>query len=881
MTLKQRASSYSIHFSQCLQFGFAVVLMIVCLFFYYVRSEKQIDAANEQRYATRLISDQLRQSSDDLTRMVRSYAVTGNQAYLQHFQDIIAIRDGKLPRPANYNDIYWDYVTADVLQKHSPAGQAQPLIELMTQAGFTPNELKTLTEAKIESDKLTEVEFRAIKLVQSAAPNDKNAFKQAQELVFGREYLLQKAKIMALIDQVIKQSSQRTQRAVEETTRRAWLIRTVLIGLGCLLLLLIRLCDRQFRNTLGADPETVLQAIRLLGSGQFNSMPATDTCHENSLMSHLQDAQGKLQQLEMERNKNQYSLYLMSKVFSEAQEGIFLMDIRGTVLDINQAFQNITGYNREESVGHQSLILKSDRQDAEFFKSFWQEIAQEGRWRGEYWCRNKKGDLFASILSFSTVKDNDGNMLCYLGMLTDITQLKTHQHKIEEIAFHDPLTQLPNRPLLADRMQQALARVGRDKNMLTVACLDLDGFKAVNDQFGHGIGDALLVEVARRLLSCVRTCDTVARLGGDEFAILLCEISSREQCEITLQRIIKALAAPYILGDKHINRISGSIGYTLFPYDKTDSDTLLRHADQAMYIAKHAGKNRFQHFDATKAQRTQANNLALARLEKALHKKEFCLYLQPKINLKSGQVVGAEALIRWRHPVRGLMPPAEFLPVIDDNDLFIELGEWVIQEALKLMQQWRSQDLVLPLSINLNIHQLRQENFSTRLASLTNQFAAVPKGHLEIEILESAALGDFQKVSNLVPECKAIGVNFALDDFGTGYSALTHLHRLAVSTLKIDRSLVGGLLTDNNDPSLIHGIIGLAKAFNFNIVAVGVESWRQAACLLNMDCEIVQGYAIAYPMPAAEIVNWIRQFKLPDLHMEQNNEAYLRPPHLH
>jgi diguanylate cyclase (GGDEF)-like protein/PAS domain S-box-containing protein len=668
---------------------------------------------------------------------------------------------------------------------------------------------------------------------------------------------------------------------VHNATKQAWLVRNVLIGLGCLLLILFWLTGKLFRGTLGAAPETVYQLIRQLGNGRFDTPYAGTHIPEHSVMSHLLQTQTQLKQLEYESKKNQHSLYLMSKVFSEAQEGIFLMDIDGIVLDINLAFQNITGYSRQESVSHQSVILKFDQHDAGFFKNFWREVKQTGHWRGEYWCRNKKGSLFASILSFSTVHDNDGIMLCYLGMLTDITQLKMHQQKIEELAYHDALTQLPNRPLLADRMQQALARVSRDNDMLAVACLDLDGFKAVNDQFGHGTGDALLVEVAQRLLRCVRNCDTVARLGGDEFAILLCEISSREHCEITLQRILKELAAPYHFNNEHISQISASIGYTLFPFDNVDLDTLLRHADHAMYTAKQAGKNRFQFFDIREDKRIQANWHALSRIEQALLQKEFCLYLQPKVNLKTGDVLGAEALIRWQHPLRGLTLPGEFLPLIEDSDIAIGIGEWVIQEALNLMQQWRPQGLSLALSVNLGARQLRQENFLERLAVLIQPFSPIEVGQLEIEIVESAALDDLQKVSSLIAACKTLGVNFALDDFGTGYSTLTCLKQLSVSTLKIDQSFVRDILIDDSDLAIVRGVIGLAKAFKTDIVAEGVENWRQAACILSLGCEIAQGYAIAHPMPANEIVAWVRQFHLPDLHKEFNNEPSIRTHHLH
>ncbi|WP_049794676.1 putative bifunctional diguanylate cyclase/phosphodiesterase [Methylomonas methanica] len=876
MNKKQPFGFFSISLNQCLHLCVTVMIAAAGLFGYSIWLEKQKDAALTHYNATQLFSEKFRRRPDDLANALRNYVVTGDQTHLQKYLHVIGLGDGKQPPPATLDSIDQDQIAP----QPSPSASTFSIIDQIKQAGISQSELHKLTTAKVESEKLANQEINAITTLSSTT-GDSDLRDQAVKRVFDASHIARQAEVSALLDDVMRQSLQSSQAVAQNTAQQIRLIQSIIIGLSCLLLFLIWLCGKLFRTILGAAPDTVFQTIRQLGNGQFEAQPTGFPVPKNSLMSHLLHTQAQLKQLAFEQNKNQHSLYLISKVFSEAQEGIFLMDIEGTVLDVNSAFQRITGYSREDTVGHQSKILKSDQHDAGFFQNFWRQVKREGRWRGEYWCRNKTGDLFASILNFSVIQDNDGHMLCYLGMLTDITELKTHQHKIEEMAFHDPLTQLPNRPLLADRMQQALARVDRDKEMLAVACLDLDGFKAVNDQFGHSTGDALLVEVSHRLLSCVRTCDTVARLGGDEFAILLSEISSREQCEITLQRVLGALVAPYILGNDHINQISGSIGYTLFPFDNADSDTLLRHADHAMYTAKQAGKNRFQYFDTRQDKRMKANWLALARLEKALQRKEFCLYIQPKINLKSGKVVGAEALIRWLHPVRGLMPPAEFLPLIEDNDLSVSVGDWVIGEALRLMQQWRTQGLVLPLSVNINAHQLRQENFSARLAAIIGQFSPIAAGQLEIEIVESAALGDLQKVSSLIAECKRFGVNFALDDFGTGYSALTYLKRLAVSTLKIDRSFVRDLLIDESDLAIVRGVIGLAKAFKTDIIAEGVESWRQAACLLDMGCEIAQGYVIAHPMPAEEVVNWTRQFRLPELQKEHHNEPTLQPTHLH
>ena len=852
-------------FTRSLRLCFVLLVLMIPLFFYYAWSEKQIDAANNNRYTTRLLIDELRQSSDDLTRMVRSYIVTGDQAYLDYFERIIAIRDGKLPRPSRYDLSYWDAVTAGAPPESTPEDQAVSILALMEQAAFSQGELSLLTAAKIKSDQLAETERNAVHLLQSAGANNQTAWQQALMMVFDQAYLQQKAEIMKLIDQTIRLSEKRTEAAVEDATEWAWLMRKALIVLGTILLVLIWLCEKLFRATLGASPEKIYQSIQRLGNGHFDALPATADIPEYSVMSYLLQTQKQLNELESQHKQSQQSLQLMSKVFSEAQEGIFLTDAQGIVIDVNLAYLVITGYSRHECIGKYAPVLQSEQHASDFYSQFWRQLKNEGLWRGEIWNRKKNGDLFASILNFSAVNDDDGHLLCYLGMLTDITQLKKHQQAIEQIAFHDALTSLPNRPLLADRMQQALGRVERTNELLAIAVLDLDGFKVVNDTYGHSSGDSLLLEVANRLLNCVRSGDTVARLGGDEFVILLCGISSQAHCEVTLQRILSALATPYHIDHEHTATISGSIGYTLFPDDNVDPDTLVRHADQAMYIAKQTGKNRFHHFDVREDKRAQANWLVLARIENALKNRELCLYVQPKVNLQTGQVIGAETLIRWQHPIRGIIMPSEFLPLTEDNDISIGIGEWVIQEALQLMQNWRQQGVVLPLSVNLSARQIRQKIFCERLATIVGEFPDTPPGQLEIEIIESAALDDLQQVSDLIAQCKKLGVNFALDDFGTGYSSLTYLKRLSVTTLKIDRSFVRDLLDDENDLAIVRGVIGLAKAFNTEIIAEGLENWQQAQCLLDIGCTIAQGYVIAHPMPANDIIDWIRLFRIPEL----------------
>ena len=427
-------------------------------------------------------------------------------------------------------------------------------------------------------------------------------------------------------------------------------------------------------------------------------------------------------------------------------------------------------------------------------------------------------------------------------------------------AHYDELTKLPNRVLFADRFSQAVAHSKRTKTMLAVCFLDLDNFKPVNDTYGHDVGDLLLIEVARRLKDTIREQDTVSRQGGDEFTILLGSIKSITHCEQLLKRINTALKQPYLINENSHN-ISASIGTTLYPNDNADLDTLIRHADHAMYQAKLTGKNQHHFFDAIDDQQIVFRQAQLKDVNTALINNDFQLYYQPKVNMRTGKVFGAEALIRWFHPEKGMIPPLEFLPLIEGSELEILLGNWVINEALKQLAEWHKQDINLEVSVNISSYHLQSPTFFDRLKDALDAHATVDSRYLQLEILESSALGDIKAISKVIKNCQSIlGVNVALDDFGTGYSSLTHMRDLSANIIKIDQSFVRDLLIDPNDYSIIEGIIGLARAFNLEVIAEGVEVDEQGLMLLLMGCEEAQGYGISRPLPAEVIPTWLADF---------------------
>ncbi|MEI7430474.1 MAG: PAS domain S-box protein, partial [Betaproteobacteria bacterium] len=495
-----------------------------------------------------------------------------------------------------------------------------------------------------------------------------------------------------------------------------------------------------------------------------------------------------------ERKQAEEKLFLAASVFTHAREGILITTTDGSIIDVNHSFSRITGYQREEVLGRNPRILSSGRQEKEFYEDLWCALHEKGHWYGEVWNRRKNGEVFASMQTISTVNDAQGNARHFVALFADITAIKEHEKQLEHIAHYDVLTTLPNRVLLADRLQQAMAQAQRRGQLLAVAYLDLDGFKAINDLHGHQTGDQLLITLAERMKQSLRDSDTLARLGGDEFVAVLSDLDDIAACVPMLSRLLAAAAQPMPIGES-ILQVSASLGVAFYPQSEpVDADQLLRQADQAMYQAKLSGKNRYHIFDAEQDRSVRGHHESLEHIRHALETNQFVLHYQPKVNMRTGEVIGAEALIRWQHPQRGLLPPAVFLPVIENHPLAVTLGEWVIESALSQMERWRNEGLDIPVSVNVSARQLQQMDFVGRLHATLAAHPAIRPGDLEIEVLETSALEDLARVSSIIEECQSFGVSFSLDDFGTGYSSLTYLKHLSVGQLKIDQSFVRNML---------------------------------------------------------------------------------------
>lgn len=549
-----------------------------------------------------------------------------------------------------------------------------------------------------------------------------------------------------------------------------------------------------------------------------------------------------------------------STVFESSYEGLMVVDADGLIAKVNPAFVRITGYAPEEVIGKSPRILSSGRQDADFYRLMWEAIAKQDFWQGEIWNRRKSGEIYAELLSISVVRSSRGTVEHYVAVFSDISRLKAHEAELDRIAHYDPLTGVPNRRLLADRLAQAIARTARSDMSLAVCYLDLDGFKEVNDSHGHTGGDQLLIGVAEHLKKILRAEDTLARLGGDEFVLLLSDIGSPEECSIILERVLKAVCSPVLIESRPI-AVSASIGVSLYPQDHADADTLLRHADQAMYQAKNAGKNRFHLFDPESDRKAQQHRHYTDRVRLALEQSELVLYYQPKVDLRDGRVVGVEALVRWMHPEKGLLPPATFLPHIQGSSLEHDLDNWVIRAALSQATQWHNMGMQLQIGVNISASHLVQIDFYDRLVAALAEQPNLPPAALELEVLETAAFEDINAASAILARCQRLGVRFALDDFGTGYSSLTFLRKLPVDTLKIDQSFVRDMLTDAEDRGIVESVIRLASAFNREVIAEGVETLDIGAALLHLGCHLAQGYGVAKPMPAEALTGWMAQWQ--------------------
>jgi diguanylate cyclase (GGDEF)-like protein/PAS domain S-box-containing protein len=546
-------------------------------------------------------------------------------------------------------------------------------------------------------------------------------------------------------------------------------------------------------------------------------------------------------------------------LFEQMPEGVLLIDNELRVIGHNHEAERQLRYDAEKLRSLHLYDIEA-MDDLQAIAARRVRLAAVGRDDFESIYRTSDGNLLHVDVSVKVVSLLDGQVM-YQVLFRDISEKKQAAQLIERMAYSDQLTGLANRALLADRLQQAMTAAHRRGQLLAVVFLDLDGFKAINDQYGHQTGDLLLRALAVRMKEGLREGDTLARLGGDEFVAVFQDVPDAQASVQMLMRLLDGCSQPVHLGTLTL-KVSASLGVTFYPQnEEVDADHLLRQSDQAMYQAKLSGKNKYHIFDAEKDRTARGHHASLERVRMALQNQEFVLHYQPKVNMKSRAVVGVEALIRWQHPVEGLLAPGMFLPLIENHRLSVDVGEWVIRQALLQLSEWQSQGLQIPISVNISAMQIQQHDFFSRLQSCLQAFPGLQPNGLQLEILETSALEDIEQVAKFVLQCKALGVDFALDDFGTGYSSLTYLKRLPVAIVKIDQSFVRDMLLDQDNMSILDGILWIMRHLRRSVIAEGVETLAHGRALMDLGCELAQGYGIGRPMPVAALPAWLQAWE--------------------
>lgn len=589
----------------------------------------------------------------------------------------------------------------------------------------------------------------------------------------------------------------------------------------------------------------------VLGSfAMYRREPATPSQHELDVI----ETAASLTAMAIERKRAELQLQLLSKVFEHGSELIMIADAKGRLVRVNQAFTAVTGYTEAEALGRNPNMLSSGRHDKDFYAQMWAQVMGQGQWAGEVWNRRKDGSIYPSWLAISVLRDQRGLPCNFVAIASDITQRKAAEERIRQLAEFDALTGLPNRRLLQDRVETAMGQAKRQQQPLALIFLDLDRFKNVNDSLGHQVGDALLVVVAQRLQSLLREQDTVSRIGGDEF-VLLCPNTDAAGAAHVANHVLTAFQQHFHAGP-HELACGCSLGVAMFPADAKDYNSLLMAADAAMYRAKQSGRHTFCFFTAEMQIQTARTLELESGLRRAIELAQLQLVYQPQVDLKSGRLIGAEALLRWQHPVLGQVSPAEFIPVAEDCGLIVPIGEWVLRKACEQMRRWLAEGLQLQcMAVNLSLVQFRQADLADRVALILGQTGLLAQ-HLELEITEGVAMDQPQSVVAAMDKLHALGVRIAIDDFGTGYSSLSYLKRLKLQKLKIDQSFVRDISDDADDRAIVSGIISLARSLGYTTIAEGIETQAQWDYLQEQGCDEGQGYLISRPLAAADFLGF-------------------------
>ncbi|MES9879100.1 MAG: EAL domain-containing protein [Candidatus Sedimenticola sp. PURPLELP] len=577
----------------------------------------------------------------------------------------------------------------------------------------------------------------------------------------------------------------------------------------------------------------------------YHHQPSRPDAHEVMVIETM----AQIASIAIERSRTVEKLRQSATIFQSTLEGVIITEPNGDIVDVNNAFENITGYSREDIIGQNPRILHSGRHDAEFYNELWGILSKTGQWRGEIWNRRKSGEVYPEWLNISSISDSKGTITNYIGVFSDITSIKRSEEELDHLAHHDPLTDLPNRLLFNSHLEQTIKHAKRNNSVFAVLFMDLDRFKNINDSLGHKAGDQLLEQLADRLKDTVRVDDIVARISGDEFVILLEDIENAENTAITVEKIMTIFNHPFML-DEHEIRITASVGISLYPANGENVASLLRNADAAMYRAKDEGRNTYQFYNQEMTSIAFERVVMETALRVALTNHEFHLLYQPQVDIQSGKLIGAEALIRWNHPEIGEVLPNKFIPLAEENGLILEIGDWVLDTACAQGVRWITAGLDYGrVSVNIALPQLQQSDFVDRVKETLEKTGLAPS-RLELEVTESFIMQNTEHAIQQLEALRVLGVRISIDDFGTGYSSMSYLKLLPIDKLKIDQSFVRDIPHDPNDMAITEAVIALGKALDLQIIAEGVETEEQADFLKQKGCQQAQGYLYSRPIHA-------------------------------
>lgn len=832
----------------------ATLLIFLLSFFFYFKAEQEVTRIAELRYRSFILADELRQSSEELTRMARTYVVTGDARYKKHYQELLDIRNGKIARPKQYTPMYWALKIADSPEIKLDTNPAISFRALIKNSKFPDQELNKLLEAEDHSNELAILELHVMKLIELNGKNSNVDRLRIIAMLFNQDYHKAKVKIMEPISDLYSLMAERINASILKARQSAFIILVISILWMLVSFFMIWSAYTRTLRILGADINVIQEHFLKIGHGDLSANIGHGA--PNTVLAYLVNMQKKLRLNASEKQAIDEERRISAIAF-ETQDGIIISDTNNNIIKVNHAFTRITGYSMEEALGKNPSFLQSDRHDKNFYSVMWHQIKNTGAWLGEIWNRRKDGDVFPSQYTITAVRDAHGISTNYVATFIDISKEKITSDEIKRLAFYDPLTQLPNRRLLIDRIGQGIIASARNNNRGAILFADLDHFKNLNDTLGHGVGDLLLQKVAERLTSSVRKIDTVARIGGDEFVVLLSGLNREApkaviEIEIIVDQIQTALNKPYQLGT-HSHSITGSIGVAMFDESTLSTDELLQQADIAMYRSKSEGRNTFRFFDKTMQDDLNARVRTEKELLEAIKQEEFRLFYQVQVS-KDGQPFGVEALIRWMHPKEGLLLPSNFIAAMENLQLITPVSVWVLNEACAQLKLWEKNELtrLLSISINISAEYFHDANFILNVQRMLTLHSINP-GLLLFELTESLLFDNIDDTIEKMHALNEMGIKISLDDFGTGYSSLQYLSRLPLKQIKIDQSFVRNIFTNKADKMIIHTIILMAESMGLEILAEGVETEDQRKFLLDSGCLKYQGFLFGRPVPIDDL----------------------------